>query len=100
MRQPGTVRFDPVVDHLALGDDSSFTERANTNPRQGDPDLIIESLTHSLQNPASEDTITFAAVVKIIGSSPPGPPVPSGPLLDQRKASSETTAVVTLTLDQ
>ena len=38
------------------------------------PDLIIESLTHSPENPTTEDTITFTAVVKNVGD---GKAVPS-----------------------
>ena len=37
------------------------------------PDLIIESLTHSPINPTSADSLTITAVVKNIGNGPSGP---------------------------
>lgn len=40
-----------------------------------DPDLIIESLTHSPASPTTVDTITFTAVVKNIGNAPAGPSI-------------------------
>jgi len=51
---------------------NNTTEDRYTVTSAGQPDLIVESLTHSPANPTTADLITFIAVVKNVGTGSAG----------------------------
>ena len=63
----------PAAGTALLASAPTFTDTTSVTFGTTQPDLIIESLTHSPINPTSVDSLTITAVVKNIGNGPSGP---------------------------
>lgn len=62
---PPSRTYSNIISDQTIGQDYIATMEAQ-------PDLIVESLTHSPLNPTADDLVTITAVVKNIGKSPVG----------------------------
>lgn len=65
-----TVDVTNVVDET---NENNNTQQTTINVIPAPPDLIVESLTHSPQNPVTDETVTITAVVKNIGTQAADP---------------------------
>jgi subtilase family serine protease len=64
-----------VTNVVAESNEGNNTQQTTINVTPAPPDLIVESLTHSPQNPVTDETVTITAVVKNIGTQDADPSI-------------------------